>query len=46
LAKTGGNASNGSGDYVIAFSTAERLRIPITAKSGTLENPKPKEMTT
>lgn len=27
LAKTGGIASNGSGDYVIAFSTAEDLRI-------------------
>ncbi len=28
LAKTGGIASNGSGDYVIAFSTAEQLRVP------------------
>jgi D-aminopeptidase len=28
LAKTGGIASNGSGDYVIAFSTAQKLRIP------------------
>jgi D-aminopeptidase len=37
LAKTGGIASNGSGDYVIAFSTAEGLRIPYSAKSGTLE---------
>ncbi|MES2448187.1 MAG: P1 family peptidase [Bacteroidota bacterium] len=27
LGKTGGIASNGSGDYVIAFSTAENLRI-------------------
>lgn len=27
LAKTGGIASNGSGDYVIAFSTAEGVRI-------------------
>lgn len=27
LAKTGGIASNGSGDYVIAFSTAQELRI-------------------
>ncbi|MBL7844174.1 MAG: P1 family peptidase [Cyclobacteriaceae bacterium] len=27
LAKTGGIASNGSGDYVIAFSTDERVRI-------------------
>lgn len=28
FAKTGANGSNGSGDYVIAFSTAEELRIP------------------
>ncbi|MDJ0837966.1 MAG: P1 family peptidase [Acidobacteriota bacterium] len=28
LARTGGIASNGSGDYVIAFSTAEGVRIP------------------
>jgi D-aminopeptidase len=28
LAKTGGIASNGSGDYVIAFSTNSGLRIP------------------
>ena len=28
LAKTGGIASNGSGDYVIAFSTALDLRVP------------------
>ena len=28
LARPGGIASNGSGDYVIAFSTAESLRIP------------------
>jgi D-aminopeptidase len=28
LAKTGGIASNGSGDYVIAFSTADSVRIP------------------
>lgn len=31
LAKTGGIASNGSGDYVIAFSTDSTLRIPHTA---------------
>ena len=37
LAKTGGIASNGSGDYVIAFSTAENLRIPYTAESPFLE---------
>ena len=28
LARTGGIASNGSGDYMIAFSTAESMRIP------------------
>lgn len=28
LGKTGGIASNGSGDYVIAFSTAKSVRIP------------------
>ncbi|MCE7055897.1 P1 family peptidase [Algoriphagus sp. AGSA1] len=38
LAKTGGIASNGSGDYVIAFSTAEGLRISYEAKSGSLDN--------
>ena len=33
LAKTGGIASNGSGDYVIAFSTAEDCRIPYQSDS-------------
>ena len=28
IARTGGHCSNGSGEYVIAFSTAESLRIP------------------
>lgn len=28
LARTGGIATNGSGDYVIAFSTAKELRLP------------------
>ena len=32
LAKTGGIASNGSGDYVIAVSTAESCRIPYRAE--------------
>ncbi len=36
LAKTGGIASNGSGDYVIAFSTAAGLRIPYSAETGIL----------
>jgi len=31
LAKTGGVASNGSGDYVIAFSTDSSLRVPFNA---------------
>ncbi len=33
LAKTGGIASNGSGDYVIAFSTAKDVRIPYQSDS-------------
>lgn len=33
LAQTGGIASNGSGDYVIAFSTAEKLRRPHRSES-------------
>ncbi|PHN05391.1 DmpA family aminopeptidase [Flavilitoribacter nigricans] len=36
LARTGGIASNGSGDYVIAFSTAESLRIPYSPEKRTL----------
>jgi D-aminopeptidase len=35
LAKTGGIASNGSGDYVIAFSTDSSLRIPHTSETKT-----------
>lgn len=31
LARTGGIASNGSGDYVIAFSTDSSLRVPFNA---------------
>lgn len=37
LAKTGGIASNGSGDYVIAFSTAEANRISYEVDSDLLE---------
>ena len=37
LAKTGGIASNGSGDYVVAFSTAEGVRIPYVMKAQELE---------
>jgi len=33
LAKTGGIASNGSGDYIIAFSTDTSLRVPHDSKS-------------
>ena len=33
LAKTGGIAHNGSGDYVIAFSTDSSIRIPYTTNS-------------
>lgn len=36
LGKTGGIASNGSGDYMIAFSTTEGLRVPHTDKNRTL----------
>jgi len=36
LARTGGIASNGSGDYVIAFSTASNLRIPYRIEQATL----------
>lgn len=37
LAKTGGIASNGSGDYVIAFSTAKDLRVPYQSDKPFLE---------
>jgi D-aminopeptidase len=36
LARTGGIASNGSGDYVIAFSTAESVRIKASQASDLL----------
>src|SRR5690606_38281407 len=32
MGKTGGIASNGSGDYVIAFSTSTSLRVPFSSK--------------
>ena len=38
LGKTGGIASNGSGDYVIAFSTDTGLRVPYDGKEPLLEN--------
>ncbi|MBS1610518.1 MAG: P1 family peptidase [Bacteroidetes bacterium] len=39
LGKAGGIASNGSGDYVIAFSTAEELRIPFNTDKKVISNP-------
>ena len=38
LAKTGGIASNGSGDYIIAFSTDSSLRIPYDAPDKLLQH--------
>jgi D-aminopeptidase len=38
LARTGGIASNGSGEYVIAFSTTEALRVPFNPTSRTQTN--------
>lgn len=38
LGKTGGIASNGSGDYVIAFSTNTGLRVPYNSQGDLLEN--------
>lgn len=37
LGRTGGIASNGSGDYIIAVSTAEENRIPYTSDSSVME---------
>ena len=37
LVRTGGICYNGSGDYVIAFSTAKNMRIPYKSKSNTLK---------
>jgi len=39
LGKTGGIASNGSGDYVIAFSTAQELRVPFTGNEKIINTP-------
>ena len=38
LGRTGGISSNGSGDYVIAFSTAEVNRIPHRSDNPTVQN--------
>lgn len=37
LARTGGIASNGSGDYVIAFSVADSLRVPYQSSTPLLD---------
>jgi len=37
MGRTGGIMSNGSGDYVIAFSTAESLRVPYRSQSSTFQ---------
>lgn len=37
LGRAGGIASNGSGDYVIAFSTAEGLRVPYSSPQPVLQ---------
>ena len=39
LGKTGGIASNGSGDYVIAFSTAETVRVPFQSNNAVINTP-------
>lgn len=39
LGKTGGIASNGSGDYVIAFSTPEELRVPFQSAKKVISYP-------
>jgi len=39
MGKAGGIESNGSGDYVIAFSTAKSLRIPYAVNQQIINNP-------
>ncbi|UCG26795.1 MAG: P1 family peptidase, partial [Bacteroidales bacterium] len=38
LGRTGGISSNGSGDYVIAFSTAGEVRVPYRSESSVMSN--------
>lgn len=38
IAKAGGIASNGSGDYVIAFSTHEDIRVPYRTRGESVRN--------
>lgn len=40
LARTGSSASNGSGDYAIAFSTATEVRIRTVAQAGDRNSPR------
>ncbi len=40
LGRTGSTASNGSGDYAIAFSTAPEVRIPGAGKAGAIVKPR------
>lgn len=44
LARTGSSASNGSGDYVIAFSNAEKMRRPLKARRPQAEELENEEM--
>jgi D-aminopeptidase len=39
LGKTGGITSNGSGDYVIAFSTATEVRVPYNSDNAVINTP-------
>jgi D-aminopeptidase len=44
LSRTGSSASNGSGDYAIAFSTSPKVRRPYTAQRLTIEEVANEEM--
>jgi D-aminopeptidase len=44
LSRTGSSASNGSGDYVVAFSTSQRVRRPWDARRLSLEELANEEM--
>jgi D-aminopeptidase len=46
IARTGSSASNGSGDYVIAFSTADGVRRRLVQSAGRSQNYKPVLRTT
>ena len=38
IGRTGSSSSHGSGDYVIAFSTSEKVRVPRSPRSATLKS--------